>query len=118
MSIAVIDSGVHADHPHVGGVAGGVAIDAAGRVSGDFVDRIGHGTAVMAAIKEKAPAADCYAVRIFDTRLAASCCPDITITGINRKSASRIRSLRNAQPSRTGIARSRTITAGRSPRRR
>lgn len=72
MSIAVIDSGVHADHPHVGGVAGGVAIDAAGRVSGDFVDRIGHGTAVMAAIKEKAPAADCYAVRIFDTRLAAS----------------------------------------------
>jgi len=72
VSIAVIDSGVHADHPHVGGVAGGVAIDAAGRVSGDFVDRIGHGTAVMAAIREKAPAADCYAVRIFDRRLAAS----------------------------------------------
>jgi len=72
VSIAVIDSGVHADHPHVGGVAGGVAIDASGRLSGDFVDRIGHGTAVMAAIKEKAPAADCYAVRIFDSRLAAS----------------------------------------------
>ena len=72
VSIAVIDSGVHAKHPHVGGVAGGVSIDAAGRVSGDFVDRVGHGTAVMAAIKEKAPAADCYAVRIFDSRLAAS----------------------------------------------
>src|SRR5215213_5593753 len=40
--IAVIDSGVHADHPHVGGVAGGVAIDAVGHVSRDFVDRIGH----------------------------------------------------------------------------
>ena len=70
--IAVVDSGVHADHPHVGGVAGGIAIDAGGRVSSDYADRIGHGTAVMAAIKEKAPAADCYAVRIFDARLSAS----------------------------------------------
>ena len=69
--VAVIDSGVHADHPHVGGVAGGVAIDGVGHVSGDFVDRIGHGTAVTAAIREKAPAADCYAVRVFDTRLSA-----------------------------------------------
>ncbi len=70
--IAVVDSGVHVSHPHVQGVAGGVAIDAAGCVSGDFVDRIGHGTAVMAAIKEKAPFADCYAVRIFDGRLTTS----------------------------------------------
>lgn len=70
--VAVIDSGVNADHPHVNGVAGGVAIDAAGRVSGDYVDRIGHGTAVMAAIKEKAPGAECYAVRIFERRLSTS----------------------------------------------
>ncbi|HUR32341.1 MAG TPA: S8 family serine peptidase [Vicinamibacterales bacterium] len=70
--IAVIDSGVHANHPHVGGVAGGVAIDGWGRTSDDYVDRIGHGTAVMAAIKEKAPGADCYAVRIFDSRLTTS----------------------------------------------
>jgi hypothetical protein len=68
----VIDSGVHASHPHVQGVAGGVAVDADGVVSGDYADRIGHGTAVMAAVKEKAPFADCYAVRIFDTRLTAS----------------------------------------------
>lgn len=72
ISIAVIDSGVHESHPHVGSVAGGVAIDANGRVSEDYVDRIGHGTAVMAAIREKAPSADCYAVRIFDRRLSAS----------------------------------------------
>lgn len=70
--IAVIDSGVHAAHPHVQGVAGGVAVDAGGVVSADYTDRIGHGTAVMAAVKEKAPFADCYAVRIFDTRLTAS----------------------------------------------
>ena len=70
--IAVIDSGVHANHPHVGGVVGGIAINGLGQTSSDFVDRIGHGTAVMAAIKEKAPAAECYAVRIFDTRLTAA----------------------------------------------
>lgn len=70
--IAVVDSGVHAAHPHVQGVAGGVAIDASGAVTPDYTDRIGHGTAVMAAIKEKAPFADCYAVRIFGDRLTAS----------------------------------------------
>lgn len=70
--IAVVDSGVHASHPHVQGVAGGVAVEAGGLVSADYVDRIGHGTAVMAAVKEKAPFADCYAVRIFDNRLTAS----------------------------------------------
>lgn len=70
--IAVIDSGVHAAHPHIEGVAGGVAIGAGGAQSDDFVDRIGHGTAVMAAIKDHAPAAACYAVRIFDSRLTAS----------------------------------------------
>ena len=72
ISIAVIDSGVHEGHPHVGYIAGGVAVDASGGVSSDYVDRIGHGTAVMAAIREKAPAAACYAVRIFDQRLSAS----------------------------------------------
>ena len=72
ISIAVIDSGVHEGHPHIGYIAGGVAVDASGGVSSDYVDRIGHGTAVMAVIREKAPAAECYAVRIFDQRLSAS----------------------------------------------
>lgn len=69
--VAVIDSGVHADHPHVCGVSGGIAVDADGGYSSDFVDRIGHGTAVTAAIKEKAPEAECHAVRIFSERLSA-----------------------------------------------
>ena len=67
--VAIIDSGVHAQHPHVGGVAGGVAIDPEGHISDDFVDRLGHGTAVAGAIREKAAAAELYAVRVFDRTL-------------------------------------------------
>jgi subtilisin family serine protease len=70
--IAVIDSGVHAQHPHVGGVAGGIAIRADGTTDADYVDRHGHGTAVTAAIKEKVPAAELYAVRIFEERLSGN----------------------------------------------
>jgi subtilisin family serine protease len=58
MRIAVIDSGVHADHPHVRGVAGGVSITPDGSEDPDFVDKLGHGTAVTAAIREKAPDTD------------------------------------------------------------
>jgi len=64
----VIDSGVHASHPHIGGVAGGVTIgDKLDEKS--YTDVIGHGTAVMAAIKEKAPAAEYFAVRVFYSSL-------------------------------------------------
>ena len=72
VTVAVIDSGVNPDHPHVSGVAGGVRIDLAGDVSHDYVDRLGHGTAVFAAIQEKAPAADIFAVRVFEDRLRTS----------------------------------------------
>jgi len=67
--VAVIDSGVHVGHPHVGGVAGGVGFDEDGRQHDDYVDRLGHGTAVAAAIKEKAPDAELFAVKVFDRRL-------------------------------------------------
>ena len=68
--IAVVDSGIHVAHPHVGAVAGGVAIDEQGREHHDYVDRLGHGTAVTAAIKEKAPDAELYAVKVFDRSLS------------------------------------------------
>jgi subtilisin family serine protease len=70
--VAVIDSGVHATHPHVGGVAGGLGIDDAGRAHQDYVDRLGHGTAVTAVIREKAPAAEIFAIKVFDRELAAT----------------------------------------------
>ena len=49
--VAVVDSGVNATHPHVGGVAGGIAIDEHGVERADYLDRLGHGTAVTAAIR-------------------------------------------------------------------
>jgi subtilisin family serine protease len=70
--VAVIDSGVHAAHPHVNGVAGGVGFDADGHEHDDFVDRLGHGTAVIAAIREKAPLAEILAIKVFDRELSAS----------------------------------------------
>src|SRR5258706_13991210 len=64
--IAVVDSGVHAAHPHVGSVAGGVAIDEEGREHDDYIDRLGHGTAGGGAVKEEAPDAEGYAAQAFD----------------------------------------------------
>lgn len=61
VAVAVIDSGVNPEHPHVSRAAGGVGIKLSGDVSEDFVDRLGHGTAVFAAIQEKAPEADLFA---------------------------------------------------------
>lgn len=69
--VAVVDSGVHPDHPHVLGVDGGVAITAEGQHD-DYLDRIGHGTAVAAAIREKAPEASLFAVKIFERTLAGN----------------------------------------------
>jgi subtilisin family serine protease len=72
VGVAIVDSGVNAPHPHVGGVTGGVGIGPDGSEHADYLDRLGHGTAVAAAIREKAPAADLYAVKVFDRTLAAS----------------------------------------------
>jgi subtilisin family serine protease len=67
--IAVVDSGVHAGHPHVGTIEDGAGFDAEGRAHGDWVDRLGHGTAVAAVIREKAPAARLFALKVFDRAL-------------------------------------------------
>lgn len=71
MKIAIIDSGIHPGHPHVGEIAGSVEITRAGEGQ-DAIDRLGHGTAVAGAIREKAPDAEIYAVKVFDRRLAAN----------------------------------------------
>ena len=71
MKIAIIDSGIHPGHPHVGAIAGAVEITLTGE-GPDGVDRLGHGTAVAGAIREKAPEAELYAVKVFDRRLSAN----------------------------------------------
>ena len=68
----MIDSGVHAGHPHVGRVEAGVSFDASGARGVDAVDRLGHGTAVAAVIREKAPDAMLVPVKVFDRELRAT----------------------------------------------
>jgi subtilisin family serine protease len=70
--VAIVDSGVHASHPHVQGVAGGIGIDDRGQTYDDFVDRLGHGTAVTAVIREKAPDAEIWIAKVFDRELSAT----------------------------------------------
>ena len=71
--VAVVDSGIHPANPHIGTMSvSGVRILSDDEVDDDFVDRIGHGTAVAAAIVEKAPGVDLVAVRVFDRKLATS----------------------------------------------
>jgi subtilisin family serine protease len=65
--IAVVDSGIAPNHPHVGALAAGVNFAGAGESTADL---IGHGTAVAAAIREKAPDAELVPVRVFDRELA------------------------------------------------
>lgn len=72
VSVAVIDSGAHANHPHLGPLAGGLAFTPDGREHDDLTDRLGHGTAVTAAIQEKAPGARVYVARVFHDELATS----------------------------------------------
>jgi subtilisin family serine protease len=71
VTVAVLDSGVHAEHPHVCGVQGGISL-ALDDYSRDLLDRIGHGTAVAAAIREKSPAASLLVVKIFHLKLATN----------------------------------------------
>src|SRR5271155_3565331 len=71
--IAIIDSGVNSLHPHITRIDGGWP-------ENDFLDRLGHGTAVMAAIQEKAPGAEYFAVRIFDRELRTNI--DTLLAGI------------------------------------
>lgn len=75
VKIAVIDSGINPYHSHVNGVEGGIQL----RVNRnmcieehhDYRDRLGHGTAVAAAIRGIASEAQLYAIKIFDDKLAS-----------------------------------------------
>ncbi|WP_281701560.1 S8 family serine peptidase [Acetobacter malorum] len=75
--IAVIDSGVNPRHPHIDAsrLLPGIAIYPGQRKEyGEdaTMDRLGHGTAVMAAIQEKAPAALYVPIQVFNDSLKTS----------------------------------------------
>src|SRR3982074_608268 len=53
-------------------MSGGVSILPDGTEEADYVDRLGHGTAVTAVIREKAPNAEIFAVKVFHQSLATN----------------------------------------------
>ncbi len=102
----MVDSGIHPANPHIGSSpVSGVRILPDGDVDTDFVDRIGHGTAVAAAILDKAPGVDLVAVRVFDRTLATSA--EVLARGISWAANHGARlinlSLGTSNPARTAI---------------
>jgi subtilisin family serine protease len=76
VKVAIIDSGVDADHPRVGGIAGSVAIEVDEAsdtgykvIEGKHEDFVGHGTACAAIIRMLAPEAELYSVRVLGPNL-------------------------------------------------
>jgi subtilisin len=76
VKVAVIDSGIDANHPRVGGVAGSVALevddaspDGFRVVEGDHEDFVGHGTACASIIRMIAPDSEIYSVRVLGPNL-------------------------------------------------
>ncbi len=70
LKIAVIDSGVHLKHPHIHARTHQVNWEDQPDFDGE--DQVGHGTAVMAAIQEKAPEAEYFSLRLFGRSLRAT----------------------------------------------
>lgn len=73
--VGIADSGLNPRHRQIGTVGGGVGVrvgsDGAIQVDDDWLDRLGHGTAVAATIHGHAPEAELYPIRIFRRRLEA-----------------------------------------------
>lgn len=76
VKVAILDSGVEASHPAVGGVAGYVSVSQ-GIHGIEFdedphEDTFGHGTACAGIIRSLAPECELYSVRVLDAFLTAS----------------------------------------------
>ena len=68
LKIAVIDTGINASHPHICAPTHAVTFDPE-ETEPSCDDLLGHGTAVTAAIQEKAPHADYYILKLFGKSL-------------------------------------------------
>jgi subtilisin family serine protease len=76
VSVAIVDSGVDADHPDVGGVASAVAMEPDDSreeryraVEGPHEDLVGHGTACAAIVRSIAPDVELHSVRVLGSNL-------------------------------------------------
>lgn len=90
LRIAVIDSGVHPDHPHIDAarLLPGFAITKNGDSEDNSIDRLGHGTAVTAAIQDQAPDVLCLPIRVFHDALSTTV--RALIAAIDRAVAARV----------------------------
>lgn len=77
MDVAVVDSGIDADHPMVGGVTSAVAMsydpeepDGVRREEGPHEDLFGHGTACAGIIRTVAPECRLHSIRVLGERLS------------------------------------------------
>jgi len=70
VKVALIDSGINAQHSHVQRVEGGTQIcrgqDGTLKFLGSWRDSLGHGTALAGVLRAKAPNAQLYSVKVFD----------------------------------------------------
>jgi hypothetical protein len=67
LKVAVVDSGINPMHSHVETVVGGICfVSAELSLDPPWLDQIGHGTAVAAAIREKEARIGLWAVKIFN----------------------------------------------------
>ena len=75
VKIAIIDSGVDTEHSEIGPIIHGIdiRIDSDGQIiwGTDYADRSGHGTACTGIIRQIAPDAEIYIIRIFEQSLVA-----------------------------------------------
>lgn len=73
--VALIDSGINAEHSHVKSIAGGISFfladDGTVHESQDYADELGHGTALAGILRAKVPHAELHAVKIFSDRLGS-----------------------------------------------
>jgi subtilisin family serine protease len=87
--IGTVDTGVNPWHSHVRGAVRGcrIFLDGDGRIceDDDFIDPVGHGTAVAGVLRQALPDAGLFAVRVFENALKTY--PSLVARGILRAAA-------------------------------
>jgi len=89
LKIGIVDTGINPWHSHVRGDVQGcrIYLNGAGEIceDGDFSDLVGHGTAVAGILRQAHPAAQLFAVKVFDNNCKTY--PSLVARGILRAAA-------------------------------